>query len=496
MTAMIGLLLGRIAVILKQYNTTRNSLPSQIVMRIKSKRTKGSCFFRSVFFIAFFLLALCQMQGYAEDEVKINILVANPSSADKLNAPVTHYLPPELKPEDIVDKAGMDIHYDQDKQTYYLTTKIALEPKETKTITVRVKNVWNLSEELITKTREETNQYTQALENTDYSESAKLLSDKISDKLNTMEEEKGRVAGVRQRIELYRAHVKELDAIRKEVSSLESMKKLKSGGSEGVRTAKFIITAENPSAETKKMTIRAELPKDITAEDVLDKSDFLLVYDAVQKRYVVEKQDTFQAQEKKKYEITLRDIWYIPQEKLDLITKQTETLLGHFKGSSYENFSKQHGDFIANTLADITLLQTEIAGTAAIEDRIRAYTLNSSRLELANQKLKDLQDLLLEIPMKRTETTIEKIRQAVKNLAHLIDIIKVGFKPDLSTTWWIILGVIAFLFVMAASFYIIWVTKLKDVKKVVKKAEPSKAQAEEAKKESAEAQAGVSQGAK
>ena len=78
-------------------------------------------------------------------------------------------------------------------------------------------------------------------------------------------------------------------------------------------------------------------------------------------------------------------------------------------------------------------------------------------------------DLLLEIPIKRQESIVESIRRAVKSLANVIDIIKIGFKPDLSTTWWIILGLIAFLMIMSASFYVIWISKLKETKVVKKK---------------------------
>ena len=444
---------------------------------------------RGIFIVLFTLFASPIL--HAGDDVKINILAVNPSDTNKLDTAIVHYLPPEVKPEDVIDRAGMDVNFDPNKQVYYLTMKITLEPKETRTIGIRVKNVWTLPDESISKTREELNQNLKSLEGTDYFDTAKLLYEKVSEQLNMLEEGKGKAIGMRQRIELFRAQTKELDAIQKQVISLESMKKLKGDKDAGVRTTKFVITAENPSSEAKKMTIRAELPKEITPDDILDRLGFLLLYDSTQKRYILEKEDALQGKEKKKYEITLRDVWYIPKEQLDVLKKQTDTLLGHFKGSPYENFSKQHGEFISSTLDSINVLQEEVVNATVIDDKIRAYVLNSSRLELIKQKIKDLEDLLLEIPIKRQETAIEQIRKAVKSISHIIDIIKLGFKPDLSTTWWIILGIIAFLFVMAASFYVIWVSKLKDVKKAKK---PDKKDVKKEKTQAAEVPGAVAGG--
>ncbi len=205
----------------------------------------------------------------------------------------------------------------------------------------------------------------------------------------------------------------------------------------------------------------------------MDRLGFLVLFDVEAERYAIEKQDTLAPNEKKKYELTLRDVWYIPDEKLGLMKKQIETLTGHFKGSNYEAFAMQQIAIVTGSISEIKVLQDEVANSTVLDDRIRAFVLNTSRYELANQKIKDLEDLLLEVPMKRQENVIEQLRKAVRSLSHIVDIIKLGFKPDLSTTWWIILGLIAFLFIMAGSFYVIWVSKLKETK-VVKKADKGK----------------------
>lgn len=422
--------------------------------------------------VLFVLLLVPAPLLFAKDDVRISILAVNPTD-NRIEASVTHYLPPEIKPEDIIDRSTFEVKYDQDKQVYYLSGKVPLAPKETQTLGIKVKNVWKIPEEQTTSILEKAAQNLAALEGTAYYDTAKLLRDKIAEKITAMGEESVKTSGVRRRIELYRAQTKQLDDLQKDVLSLDSMRRLKDEQEGGVRTAKFIITAENPSNEPKKMIVRSSLPKEIGPEDVLDKLDFLLLYDSDKEKYALEKEDNLQPKEKKKYEILLRDIWYVPQEILDTAKRQKEALLGYLRGSPYENFSVQQADFISSSLSAIEALQSEVAGTTVIEERIRAYSLNRSRMELVNRRLKDLQDLLLEIPLKRQESTVDQIKKAIRSLANVIDIIKLGFKPDLSTTWWIILGIIAFLMIMSASFYVIWVSKLKETK-AAKKGERGK----------------------
>ena len=61
-----------------------------------------------------------------EDLVKINILALNPSASKKLKTTVVHFLPPELKPEDVVDSAGMEIKYDKVKKANFLTKSLGI----------------------------------------------------------------------------------------------------------------------------------------------------------------------------------------------------------------------------------------------------------------------------------------------------------------------------------------------------------------------------------
>lgn len=424
-----------------------------------------SLYIGSLFVAAFVMqLSFSLPSVFAEGDVKIKILAMNPSTAQKIDSLVKQNLPPEIKPEDVLDSAGMDIKFNADQGVYYVSKQVELEPKESLTIEVRVRNVWLVSEERLAKLRETVLNTSTALKKTKYEKTAQLLQDKVSERIAAIEEEQARDIGIGKRIELYRSHLKQLDSIEKEVVSIRSLRQLESEEKTGVRTAKLVINAENPSKEPRKMVVRSDLPKEIKAGDVLDRLDFLLLYDESKKRFAVEKEDQFEGRESKKYEITLRDVWYISQDELDRYREQTDKLVSLLKGSAYDSYVTQQSKIIDDTLASITQLQTEVQSSENIQDRIEAFALNSERLALINKKIKELQDLLLEVPVKRQISEIDKIKQAIKSLTKVMDIIRMGFKPDLSTTWWIILGIIAFLIVLSTTFYITWLSRLKDAR--------------------------------
>ena len=394
----------------------------------------------------------------APDIVNIKILAVNPSDST-LNTVVTHRLPPEIQPEHIIDKSNMELKYDTNLVSYYVTSSVTLAPRETRTLNLKVRNVWVLDTEYVEKIRTQLRQTVLALGGTRYQETAEKLFEKTSEQIDRIMEEQASSKSIQQQIELFRSHMKQLKQIETGVMSLAALRKLANQSETGIRTVKFIIRAKNPSKEQRTMTIRALLPKEITSFDVINKFDFRLLFDEDEARFAVEKEDIFEGGEEKKYEVILRDVWYITKEELDFLRDQANKILERFKGSSYESYAAQTVAFIVQTLDSVWNLQEEVQNSEAIEDRIRAFVINHQRVELVKKKMKELQDLLLEIPVKR-ETEIDQIKQAISELSKMFDILSLGFTPDLSTTWWIILGIIGFLLIFATSFYVVWIVEL------------------------------------
>ncbi len=212
------------------------------------------------------------------------------------------------------------------------------------------------------------------------------------------------------------------------------------------------------------MNVRAELPKEVMTGDVLDNAGFKILFDSTRGRLALEKQDEFKGNEHKNYQITLRDIWYISPKEIAFLRTQTQELNKHFATSSYKAYAAGVTEEVERQLKEIEDLQAEVADSAVIQDRIRAFTLNSQKLNVVKAKIKELQDLLLELPLKTEEAKEIKPVDAIRELQKVkgdIKILSMGIKPDLTTTWWIILGIIGFLMVLATIFYMIWVQRLK-----------------------------------
>lgn len=426
---------------------------------------------RRAFFCVFVLAVLSPSffaTSYAKSDVKFKVLAVNPSGSQSLKSVITQVLPPEIDPAtDIIDKAGLNVRFDDGNKVYMLTGEVELKPRETKTFEVLFRDVWQITSEQTDETKKNLEDQIKALKSTKYYDTAKLLYEKALEGIDRILEEQSRPVGMKQHIELYRAHVQQLQDIQSNALSLGEMRKLEEEKKKGVAEIKFLIMAENPSSEPKLMTVRSELPKEITAEDILDKLDFNLLYDQSQTAYVLEKQDQFAAQETKKYIITVRDIWRVPEQEINFTREQTEKLQDIFKDSAFAKYAEEQGAMIFDILSGITKLQAELESSLVLEDRMRAFVLNTQQMNVAKAKLRNLQQLVAEVSLKKDDSQVlEKIKFFVKKLADTKDVVlmAMGIQPDSPVVWWIIFGIIAFLGILSAIFYVVWLKKLQENK--------------------------------
>lgn len=104
-----------------------------------------------------------------EGSVVIKTLITNPSTLISQDVPVKYYLPKEVKKESIIDSdAGTEIKYDTEKDQYYVEGNFTLKPGETRTIKVRVEDVWVISESEIDSLLKQAEELSKPLEKTAY----------------------------------------------------------------------------------------------------------------------------------------------------------------------------------------------------------------------------------------------------------------------------------------------------------------------------------------
>lgn len=104
-----------------------------------------------------------------EGSLVIKTLITNPSTLISQDVPLKYYLPKELKKEDVIEvDAGVDIKYDTDKDQLYVEGNFTLKPAETKTIKVRVDDIWTISEGEIESLKAQSDSLIKPLEKSAY----------------------------------------------------------------------------------------------------------------------------------------------------------------------------------------------------------------------------------------------------------------------------------------------------------------------------------------
>jgi hypothetical protein len=104
-----------------------------------------------------------------EGSVVIKTLITNPSSLISQDVPLKYYLPKEVKKENVINMdSGIEVKYDTEKDQYYIEGNFKLKPSETRTIKVRVEDVWIISEGEVDSLLTQTEELVKPLERSSY----------------------------------------------------------------------------------------------------------------------------------------------------------------------------------------------------------------------------------------------------------------------------------------------------------------------------------------
>jgi len=115
-------------------------------------------------------------------DVVLKALVVNPSKTKTQEAILKAYLPEEVKPEDITEKEDLNIDYDVNKKLYYVYQVYNLEPGESVTKNVSIKDVWLVKEATLEDVLKRAEKLVSSLKSTPYSQEAQALQEDISNK--------------------------------------------------------------------------------------------------------------------------------------------------------------------------------------------------------------------------------------------------------------------------------------------------------------------------
>ncbi|MFH1199355.1 MAG: hypothetical protein V1650_04285 [Candidatus Omnitrophota bacterium] len=156
---------------------------------------------------------------------------------------------------------------------------------------------------------------------------------------------------------------------------------------------KLKLSLTNPSiTEEKIMPLKSYLPKEVEPEMVLDKGSLQIGYDYRTSLYYVYQEAKLKPQETVIFEITLKDIWFIPEEELTALELHVTKLIPLLKGASSEQ-AKILGDSIITRLRSIK--EGQASGEVSTEERFSAYEINIGALKMIKKDIATLEDLVL-----------------------------------------------------------------------------------------------------
>src|SRR3989338_4213170 len=127
-----------------------------------------------------FFLAVCALPAWAANNVKMRVVVVNPSDAKPQTKSVRSDLPKEVKLKDIIDPGNLDIEYDEDHGVYYAYKEnVLLAPLETKVYELIMADVWMVPQEKIDGLRKQTSAALENLKETAYFTQGDLVAKTI-----------------------------------------------------------------------------------------------------------------------------------------------------------------------------------------------------------------------------------------------------------------------------------------------------------------------------
>ncbi|MBU1061697.1 MAG: hypothetical protein KJ957_01525 [Candidatus Omnitrophica bacterium] len=185
----------------------------------------------------------------AAESVTFKIVVVNPSKTKTQTTPVKKYLPIEIKPDDIINSAGLDLEYDTDRSIFYLYKEtVELSPSEVKVFEIEVRDVWLVADAKLLDFRERTDSILANLEDTEYYLKAEEIANSIFQRLSEIGTTQADESVSRQsHIGIYRQNLLAIENIDEDIAKMEKILVTAGGPPSPSMLADANIKADSPS---------------------------------------------------------------------------------------------------------------------------------------------------------------------------------------------------------------------------------------------------------
>ncbi len=160
----------------------------------------------------------------ARADIVMKVMVVNPSETEVKEFTIHNALPPEVRPENVLDADGLEVEYDSQAQAYVLTGTVTLKPKESVSKQVVLEDVWIIPPERFSALSNETAELMRKLEGTPYEERGRLLAQavlrRVTD-IRTSQEQS--TVNPEEHINRYRDNTKALSLVETDLVSLRQL---------------------------------------------------------------------------------------------------------------------------------------------------------------------------------------------------------------------------------------------------------------------------------
>lgn len=414
--------------------------------------------------------ALTMIAGVSlADSVVLRIRAINPSKAEKQSVEVKSFLPKPAGPDDVINAAGLDVAYDVAAKTYAVRKTVELNPGETRTFEVQLKDIWVIPEATLAEVEQHGAALTTALKGTAQGDTASRVGGVVAEGVKTVKERQNAyaVGAVKpiDHIRAYESNMEALDRIRRDIGMLENLAiaagkdpgkilgrpsaqpptdEVRSEGSTG-QVVVIHIKVTNPSlTEKKKVPLRRDFPAEIKPTDVMDAGVLQVHFDSGRNMtYVFSEGVELGPQESKVFDVKVRNPWMGAAEKTGQLEARAKALLDLCERTeAYKSVAKD----VESSLKDLDAIRSAKGPEAMSEDYVAFARRQAERLAAIEARV----------------LRVEELFQPRAKPQNVFDAPVLNVRPPSSKTTWIIIYIIlGFLGVVSLLFYLRWYGKSK-----------------------------------
>lgn len=400
-------------------------------------------------------LCLCLMPFFAAADMVVNVLAVNGSDVAQ-NKEIQFSLPGEIKPADIIDTNGLQLEYDVKDAGYYLHGKFLLQPKESRTFRVKLRDIWRISDDEAAALRKEIEQSHQDMGAERSPENGQILKDKLLAQLDyVLKDQSQSFETIEQRIDNYRSHVQTLTDIRNKAHFIDYWRS-DATEEESNKVINYVLEVSNPSDKTKKVKQKHFVPEEVRPEYIIDRQGYEIRYDEKKKAIFLFKEEDLAPRVTKNVKVGIRDVWHVKQKDMAFIRTRAQDMFESLKTSKFLATAQSLMNDITNNLALIDSLQA--MEQPDIKQHIGAFRINQKRYEQARADLDSLEKLLARHRMELEKSKVKNVLQKMKQLNSLARVSQAIFdkKPTVNAAWKLIGGVMIFLAIFTVIHFGTW----------------------------------------